>query len=133
MIGTLTTDATGKANTVELTDYMKNVTSKTFYLVETKAATNFLRNTSVIPVTVLKTNNSANPAEFVVSDVPVKVDAAVRIEKIDKVTGSSNTAKGESLAGAQFTVEYYPTDVTKTTYTGAAASSETVTVRKDTD
>ena len=133
VIGTFTTDATGKANTIELTDYMKNVTSKTFYLVETKAATNFLRNTSVIPVTVLKTNNSANPAEFVVSDVPVKVDAAVRIEKIDKVTGSSNTAKGESLAGAQFTVEYYPTDVTKTTYSGAAASSETVTVRKDTD
>ena len=133
VIATFKTDENGDTETVDLSAYMHGVTSKKFYLVETKGAKNHLRTKDPIEVTVLKTNNSTNPAKFEVEDTPVKVPSALKIEKVEKLTKNSNLPEGNTLEGAEFTVEYYPSDVTKATYEGQSASKEVLTVTKDKD
>ncbi len=132
-LATFTTKADGTTDDVEVTEWMNGAAEKDFYVVESKAAKNYLRSKAIAKTTVKNTNITGNPAVFAVEDTPVKVNAEVLIQKIDTLTDSFNTAKHQSLDGAQFTVAYYESDITALTYAGTPTSRETFTVQKQDD
>ena len=131
-IGTFTTGADGTAEIMDVSDWMKGVDSKTFYVVESEAARNYLRSTEIAEVEVKNSNTLENPAVFELKDEPATIPFKLMIEKLDKLTGSGNTAAGKSLEGAEFTVSYYGDDISViSTAHNVQPVSKTVTVQKD--
>ncbi|MBQ9872751.1 MAG: VaFE repeat-containing surface-anchored protein [Eubacterium sp.] len=111
-IGTFITDENGNADIIEVTEAMNGADEKAFYVVESKAAKNYLRRTVVSETVVKKDNTRKNPAKFEVTDEPVKIPVELLIEKVDQLSDTHDTAKGYSLAGAEFEVISYGDDIT---------------------
>lgn len=102
LVGTLTTDAKGNSNTLE-------VTIGTYYVKETQAPKGYYKDDKVYTVSVYGSQTSL----VKVKDEPGNDPAAIEIKKIDQETGSLTTQGAASLEGAQFTVRYYDGYYTK--------------------
>ena len=127
-IGTFITDENGNADVIELTEAMNGADEKAFYVVESKEAKNYLRRAVVSETVVKKDNTRENPAKFEVTDEPVKIPVELLIEKVNQLSDSYNTAKGLSLAGAEFEITVSGDDIT----TIRKADALTVNVKKTT-
>lgn len=92
----LTTGAGGKTNTAEL-DAGK------YYVKEIKVPAGYQLDKEVYPVTV----EPQETAEVSVKDVPVWEDMELAVHKKDAETEKGLPQGGASLAGAQFTVNFY--------------------------
>ena len=115
-IGTFTVKANGTTDRIDVSSHMdieadgKDYASTRFYVVESKAPEHFQISDTVSSVLVTKENvGTANhpAAEFRVSDTPARGRVRVRLLKKGKKRGENG------LAGARFTVRFYPADVTK--------------------
>nr|WP_303182452.1 VaFE repeat-containing surface-anchored protein [Lachnoclostridium phocaeense] len=95
-VATLTTDAAGNSNTVELD-------AGTYYVKETKAPTGYATDGNTYTINVQSNQTSV----LKVSDQPTNDPAAIEIIKIDQETGDMTTQGAASLAGAQFTINFY--------------------------
>lgn len=97
-VGTVTTDASGNTNTIELpigTSWMK----------ETKAPKGFALDRTVYKVTV----NANQTTTVYCKDIPQSDPIGVLLGKIDWETNQNKPQGSASLAKAQFTVKYYTT------------------------
>ena len=94
-VTTLTTDAGGNAAAVSLN-------AGTYYYKELTAPTGYALDSSVQSFTVTAGQNTA----LSVSDTPTNDPAMITLNKVDSETGDM-VQGGASLAGAQFTVNYY--------------------------
>ena len=134
-IGTFVTDENGNADVIEVTKAMNSADEKAFYVVESKAAKNYLRRAVVSETVVKKDNTRKNPAKFEVTDEPVKIPVELMIEKVDQLSDSYDTAKGYSLAGAEFEVVSYGDDITTISKANALsvnAKKSTLKITEDT-
>ena len=134
-IGTFVTDENGNADVIEVTEAMNGADEKAFYVVESKAAKNYLRRAVVSETVVKKDNTRTNPAKFEVTDEPVKIPVELLIEKVDQLSDSYDTAKGYSLAGAEFEVISYGDDITTISKADALsvnAKKSTLKITEDT-
>lgn len=95
-VGTLTTDANGTSNTLQLD-------AGSYYVKEITAPKGYYKDTNTYPITVV----SGQTSEVKVSDVPGNDPAAITLNKIDAETGEAVAQGAASLAGAQFTINYY--------------------------
>lgn len=102
LVGTLTTDAKGVSNVLE-------IPIGTYYVKETQAPKGYYKDDKVYTVNVFGSQTSL----VKVSDIPGNDPAAIEIKKIDQETGSLTTQGAASLEGAQFTVRYYDGYYTK--------------------
>ena len=127
-LGTFVTDEQGNTESIEVTKAMNGADEKAFYVVESKAAKNYLRRAVVSETIVKKENIRENPAKFEVTDEPVKIPVELLIEKVDQLSDSYNTAKGYSLAGAEFEITLSGDDIAKI----RKADDLTVNVKKST-
>ncbi|MBQ9871008.1 MAG: VaFE repeat-containing surface-anchored protein [Eubacterium sp.] len=127
-LGTFVTDEQGNTEIIEVTEAMKGADEKAFYVVESKAAKNYLRRAVVSETIVKKNNIRKNPAKFEVTDEPVKIPVELLIEKVDQLSDSYNTAKGYTLAGAEFEITISGDDITKI----RKADNLSVNVKKNT-
>ncbi len=93
-VATLTTDADGNSNTVE-------VDAGTFYVREISASKGYKVDDTKYTVTV----TSGNTATVTSKEVPTVDPLGITITKIDQ--DSNGTANVKSLEGAQFEVKYY--------------------------
>lgn len=94
-VTTLTTDAGGNAAAVSLN-------AGTYYYKELTAPAGYALDSSVQSFTVTDGQNTA----LSVSDTPTNDPARITLNKVDSETGDM-VQGGASLAGAQFTVNYY--------------------------
>ena len=94
-VATLTTDAGGNAAAVSLN-------AGTYYYKELTAPAGYALDSSVQSFTVTDGQNTA----LSVSDTPTNDPAMIILNKVDSETGDM-VQGGASLAGAQFTVNYY--------------------------
>lgn len=94
-VTTLTTDAGGNAAAVSLN-------AGTYYYKELTAPAGYALDSSVQSFTVTAGQNTA----LSVSDTPTNDPAMITLNKVDSETGDM-VQGGASLAGAQFTVNYY--------------------------
>ena len=94
-VTTLTTDAGGNAAAVSLN-------AGTYYYKELTAPAGYALDSSVQSFTVTDGQNTA----LSVSDTPTNEPAMITLNKVDSETGDM-VQGGASLAGAQFTVNYY--------------------------
>lgn len=94
-VGTLTTNANGVSNTLTLNP-------GTYYIKETKAPLGYELSKTVTTAVVPDSGTKS----VTVSDKPIDDPAAIVIKKMDRITGEE-VQGGASLAGAQFTVNYY--------------------------
>ena len=94
-VTTLTTDAGGNAAAVSLN-------AGTYYYKELTAPTGYALDSSVQSFTVTAGQNTA----LSVSDTPTNDPGMITLNKVDSETGDM-VQGGASLAGAQFTVNYY--------------------------
>nr|WP_303182454.1 VaFE repeat-containing surface-anchored protein [Lachnoclostridium phocaeense] len=95
-VATFTTGADGNSNTIE-------VDAGTYYVKETVAPPGYAKDNNVYTVTV----NASQTSYVRVSDTPVNDPNVIELIKIDKETGDQVTQGAASLAGAQFTINYY--------------------------
>ena len=95
-VGTLTTDADGKTNTLELK-------KGTYYVKETKAPTGYLKDGKTHSIKVA----SGKTAKVEVEDKPANDPNGALVQKVDAVTGANVPVGDASLAGAEFTFRYY--------------------------
>lgn len=95
-VATLTTDASGNSNTVELDE-------GTYHIKELVAPKGFALSSEIKPVNV----TSGNTATVSFTDVPQSDPVGVLLGKIDKETSKNKPQGSASLAGAEFTVKYY--------------------------
>lgn len=102
-VGTLTTDAEGKSNSIELS-------AGEYYVKESAAPEGFELDEAVHTVTV----ESGGEAVLKVEDTPLASSGQLTIKKVDQDTGKLSQG-GASLAGAEFTVKYYDNTEGKTT------------------
>lgn len=102
LVGTLTTDAKGVSNVLE-------IPIGTYYVKETQAPKGYYKDDKVYTVNVFGSQTSL----VKVSDIPGNDPMAIEIKKIDQETGSLTTQGAASLEGAQFTVKYYDGYYTK--------------------
>lgn len=102
LVGTLTTDAKGVSNVLE-------IPIGTYYVKETQAPKGYYKDDKVYTVNVFGSQTSM----VKVSDKPGNDPMAIEIKKIDQETGSLTTQGAASLEGAQFTVKYYDGYYTK--------------------
>ena len=96
LVGTLTTDAKGNSNTLE-------VTIGTYYVKETQAPKGYYKDDKVYTVSVYGSQTSL----VKVKDEPGNDPMTIKINKIDEETGGIKTQGAASLEGAEFTVKYY--------------------------
>lgn len=96
LVGTLTTDAKGNSNTLE-------VTIGTYYVKETQAPKGYYKDDKVYTVNVFGSQTSL----VKVKDEPGNDPMTIKINKIDEETGGIKTQGAASLEGAEFTVKYY--------------------------
>ncbi|MBP3808363.1 MAG: VaFE repeat-containing surface-anchored protein, partial [Eubacterium sp.] len=136
---TITTDASGKTSTIDVTSQMDTYSDGTiketaFYVIESKAPKNYKMDNGVHPVTVTTANTDDNPAKVSVSDVPVNDPIRATVKKLHK----DGTEDEDGLEGAVFTLKFYPQDIDRN-YTFAQLQqftptiTKTYTTAKDTD
>ena len=105
-VATLTTNASGNANTVSLTPGRYNVK-------ETKAPKGYFTDSQVYTADVSGANRESSPVKLSVSDNPANDPMAMLLGKYDgqkTYDGAGNLPQGSAtLAGAEFTVDYYAT------------------------
>ena len=92
----ITTDSNGESETVDLA-------AGNYYLKELSAPRGYALSNEVIAFTV----SAGETAIVRVSDVPTADPVPVLLKKIDEVTGQARPAGGMSLAGAEYTVNFY--------------------------
>ena len=95
-VATLTTNANGNTDTVELR-------TSTYYVKETKAPKGFQLDKNVYTMTV-KVNETTT---LKVSDIPKVTDTLVELFKIDMETSKATPQGNASLEGAEFVWKYY--------------------------
>ena len=105
-VATLTTDESGNANTVSLTPGR-------YYVKETKAPKGYFTDSQVYTADVSGANRESSPVKLSVSDNPANDPIAMLLGKYDgqkTYNGAGNLPQGSAtLAGAEFTVDYYAT------------------------
>ena len=103
-VATLTTNASGNANTVSLTPGR-------YYVKETKAPKGYFTDSKVYTADVSGANRESSPVKLSVSDNPANDPVAMLLGKYDgqkTYNGAGNLPQGSAtLAGAEFTVDYY--------------------------
>ena len=105
-VATLTTNASGNANTVSLNPGR-------YYVKETKAPKGYFTDSQVYTADVSGANRESSPVKLSVSDNPANDPMAMLLGKYDgqkTYNGAGNLPQGSAtLAGAEFTVDYYST------------------------
>ena len=105
-VATLTTNASGNANTVSLNPGR-------YYVKETKAPKGYFTDPQVYTADVSGANRESSPVKLSVSDNPANDPMAMLLGKYDgqkTYNGAGNLPQGSAtLAGAEFTVDYYAT------------------------
>ena len=105
-VATLTTNASGNANTVSLNPGR-------YYVKETKAPKGYFTDSQVYTADVSGANRESSPVKLSVSDNPANDPVAMLLGKYDgqkTYNGAGNLPQGSAtLAGAEFTVDYYAT------------------------
>ena len=105
-VATLTTNASGNANTVSLNPGR-------YYVKETKAPKGYFTDSKVYTADVSGANRESSPVKLSVSDNPANDPVAMLLGKYDgqkTYNGAGNLPQGSAtLAGAEFTVDYYAT------------------------
>ena len=105
-VATLTTNVSGNANTVSLNPGR-------YYVKETKAPKGYFTDSQVYTANVSGANRESSPVKLSVSDNPANDPMAMLLGKYDgqkTYNGAGNLPQGSAtLAGAEFTVDYYAT------------------------
>ena len=105
-VATLTTNASGNANTVSLNPGR-------YYVKETKAPKGYFTDSQVYTADVSGANRESSPVKLSVSDNPANDPIDMILGKYDSqktYNGAGNLPQGSAtLAGAEFTVDYYAT------------------------
>ena len=105
-VATLTTDESGNANTVSLNPGR-------YYVKETKAPKGYFTDSQVYTADVSGANRESSPVKLSVSDNPANDPMSMLLGKFDgqkTYNGAGNLPQGSAtLAGAEFTVDYYAT------------------------
>ena len=105
-VATLTTNARGNANTVSLNPGR-------YYVKETKAPKGYFTDSQVYTADVSGANRESSPVKLSVSDNPANDPMSMLLGKFDgqkTYNGAGNLPQGSAtLAGAEFTVDYYAT------------------------
>ena len=105
-VATLTTNVSGNANTVSLNPGR-------YYVKETKAPKGYFTDSQVYTADVSGANRESSPVKLSVSDNPAKDPMDMLLGKYDgqkTYNGAGNLPQGSAtLAGAEFTVDYYAT------------------------
>ena len=105
-VATLTTNASGNANTVSLNPGR-------YYVKETKAPKGYFTDSQIYTADVSGANRESSPVKLSVSDNPANDPMAMLLGKYDgqkTYNGAGNLPQGSAtLAGAEFTVDYYAT------------------------
>ena len=105
-VATLTTNASGNANTVSLNPGR-------YYVKETKAPKGYFTDSQVYTADVSGANRESSPVKLSVSDNPANDPMAMLLGKYDgqkTYNDAGNLPQGSAtLAGAEFTVDYYAT------------------------
>ena len=105
-VATLTTNVSGNANTVSLNPGR-------YYVKETKAPKGYFTDSQVYTADVSGANREFSPVKLSVSDNPANDPMAMLLGKYDgqkTYNGAGNLPQGSAtLAGAEFTVDYYAT------------------------
>ena len=105
-VATLTTNASGNANTVSLNPGR-------YYVKETKAPKGYFTDSQVYTADVSGANRESSPVKLSVSDNPANDPMNIPLGKFDgqkTYNGAGNLPQGSAtLAGAEFTVDYYAT------------------------
>ena len=101
-VATLTTNASGNTDTVELR-------AATYYVKETKAPTGFQLDKNIYTLTV----KAGETTTLKVSDTPKVTDTLVELFKIDMETGKGAAQGNASLEDAEFVWKYYDGYYTK--------------------
>lgn len=105
-VATLTTNASGNANTVSLNP-------ERYYVKETKAPKGYFTDSQVYTADVSGANRESSPVKLSVSDNPANDPMSMLLGKFDgqkTYNGAGNLPQGSAtLAGAEFTVDYYAT------------------------
>ena len=105
-VATLTTNVSGNANTVSLNPGR-------YYVKETKAPKGYFTDSQVYTADVSGANRESLPVKLSVSDNPANDPMAMLLGKYDgqkTYNGAGNLPQGSAtLAGAEFTVDYYAT------------------------
>lgn len=123
----LTTDATGKTGEADVSTVMKqsastgDILDTEIYALELKAPKHFELNKKPASVVVKKENVSGNAAVITTNDNPVQDPFNAKVVK----KGDDTT----KLEGAEFTLKFYPEDITKN-YTYAQLQNKTATITK---
>ena len=103
-VATLTTNASGNANTVSLNPGR-------YYVKETKAPKGYFTDSQVYTADVSGANRESSPVKLSVSDNPANDPIDMLLGKYDgqkTYNGAGNLPQGSAtLAGAEFTVDYY--------------------------
>lgn len=113
-VASLTTDANGVSNTVEIpigTYYVKEITAPKGYELDTDVYEVIVEN---------KKTTSVN-----VTDVPILDPIDILLKKTDAATGSGTSSGIATLAGAEFTFTFYPGQ-----YSTVAAAEATTPARQ---
>ena len=105
-VATLTTNASGNANAVSLNPGR-------YYVKETKAPKGYFTDSQVYTADVSGANRESSPVKLSVSDNPANDPMSMLLGKYDgqkTYNGAGNLPQGSAtLAGAEFTVDYYAT------------------------
>ena len=105
-VATLTTNVSGDANTVSLNPGR-------YYVKETKAPKGYFTDSQVYTADVSGANRESSPVKLSVSDNPANDPMAMLLGKYDgqkTYNDAGNLPQGSAtLAGAEFTVDYYAT------------------------
>ena len=105
-VATLTTNVSGNANTVSLNPGR-------YYVKETKAPKGYFTDSQVYTADVSGANRESSPVKLSVSDNPANDPIPMLLGKYDgqkTYNGAGNLPQGSAtLAGAEFTVDYYAT------------------------
>ena len=105
-VATLTTNVSGNANTVSLNPGR-------YYVKETKAPKGYFTDPQVYTADVSGANRESSPVKLSVSDNPTNDPMSMLLGKFDgqkTYNGAGNLPQGSAtLAGAEFTVDYYAT------------------------
>ena len=105
-VATLTTNVNGNANTVSLNPGR-------YYVKETKAPKGYFTDSQVYTADVSGANRESSPVKLSVSDNPANDPIAMLLGKYDgqkTYNDAGNLPQGSAtLAGAEFTVDYYAT------------------------
>lgn len=110
-VGKITVNEDGTASKLQLDTYMNRVNDQmvktTFYVKETKAGKGYELDTSIDTIEV----NPQEAKSFSKTNKPGNDLVNLTIQKLDE-TGNTTLNGNTTLAGAEFTVKFYPQDVT---------------------